>query len=85
MFDTTYLSVIGLVLLGIIFLISGIHKIADPQGTQQYMITMGMTWMATWFYLGAVASQTMERALSVWMQVLNAPLMSQCRLAHSKR
>ena len=55
MFDTTYLSVIGRVFLGVIFLISGIHKIADPQGTQQYMIAMGMTWMTTWFYLGAVA------------------------------
>jgi putative oxidoreductase len=55
MFDITYLSLFGRVFLGIIFLISGIHKIADPQGTQQYMIAMGMTWMTTWFYLGAVA------------------------------
>lgn len=85
MFDTTYLSLFGRVFLGIIFLISGIHKIADPQGTQQYMPAMGMTWMTTWFYLGAVASRTMEPALSVWMQVLTAPLMSQCRLAQTKR
>ncbi len=48
--------VIGRVFLGISFLISGIHKIADHQGTQQYMPAMGMTWMTTWFYLGAVAS-----------------------------
>jgi putative oxidoreductase len=43
------------VLLGLIFLVSGINKIADPQGTQQYMTMMGMTWMTTLFYIGAVA------------------------------
>ena len=37
------------------FLVSGIHKIGDPHGTQQYMIMMGMTWMTTLFYIGAVA------------------------------
>jgi putative oxidoreductase len=54
MFDTAYLSLFGRVLLGLIFLISGTHKIADSQGTQQYMVMMGMTWMTTLFYLGAV-------------------------------
>jgi putative oxidoreductase len=54
MFDTAYLSLIGRVFLGLIFLISAIHKIADPQGTQQYMMAMGMTWMTMLFYLGAV-------------------------------
>ncbi|HKE62441.1 MAG TPA: DoxX family protein [Nitrospira sp.] len=55
MFDTAYLSLIGRLFLGLIFLVSGIHKLADPQGTQQYMTAMGMTWMTMWFYLGAVA------------------------------
>ena len=55
MFDTAYLSLIGRLFLGLIFLVSGIHKIADPQGTQQYMTAMGMTWMTMLFYLGAVA------------------------------
>lgn len=55
MFDTAYLSLIGRLFLGLIFLVSGIHKIADAEGTQQYMIAMGMTWMTMWFYLGAVA------------------------------
>lgn len=50
-----YLPLLGRVLLGLIFLVSGIHKIADPQGTQQYMTLMGMTWMTTLFYIGAVA------------------------------
>jgi putative oxidoreductase len=55
MLDSAYLTLIGRVLLGLIFLVSGINKIADPQGTQQYMTMMGMTWMTTLFYVGAVA------------------------------
>jgi putative oxidoreductase len=55
MLDSAYLTLIGRVLLGLIFLVSGINKIADPQGTQQYMTMMGMTWMTTLFYIGAVA------------------------------
>jgi putative oxidoreductase len=55
MLDSAYLTLIGRVLLGLIFLVSGINKIADPQGTQQYMVMMGMTWMTTLFYIGAVA------------------------------
>jgi putative oxidoreductase len=54
MFDTAYLSLFGRVFLGLIFLISAINKIADPQGTQQYMMAMGITWMTMLFYLGAV-------------------------------
>lgn len=55
MLDSPYLTLIGRVLLGLMFLVSGVHKIADPHGTQQYMIMMGMTWMTTLFYIGAVA------------------------------
>ena len=55
MLDSAYLTLLGRVLLGLIFLISGIHKITDPHGTQQYMIMMGMTRMTTLLYLGAVA------------------------------
>jgi putative oxidoreductase len=51
--NSPYLTLIGRILLGLIFLMSAINKIADPQGTQQYMTMMGMTWM-TLFYLGAV-------------------------------
>ena len=53
--DSAYLTLIGRVLLGLIFLVSGVHKIADPHGTQQYMAMMGMTSMTTLLYLGAVA------------------------------
>ena len=53
--DTAYITLIGRVLLGLIFLMSAINKIADPDGTQQYMTAMGMTSMTTLFYIGAVA------------------------------
>ena len=52
--DHRYTMLIGRILLGTIFLISGIGKIADPQGTQQYMQAMGMTWATTLFYVGAI-------------------------------
>ena len=52
--DHRYTMLIGRILLGAIFLISGIGKIADPQGTQQYMQAMGMTWATTLFYVGAI-------------------------------
>jgi len=55
MLDSPYVTLIGRVLLGLMFLVSGVHKIADPHGTQQYMIMMGMTWMTPFFYIGAVA------------------------------
>ena len=53
--DSDYLTLIGRVLLGLIFLVSALNKIADPRGTQQYMAMMGMTSMTTLFYIGAVA------------------------------
>jgi putative oxidoreductase len=53
--DARYLPLFGRVLLACIFLMSGLNKIMNPQGTQQYMITMGMTWATTFFYLGAIA------------------------------
>ena len=45
---------VGRILIAAIFIMSGIGKIADPQGTQQYMQAMGMTWATTLFYLGAI-------------------------------
>jgi putative oxidoreductase len=48
------LSLIGRILLAAMFLLSGINKIADPQGTQQYMTSMGMTWLTGLFYAGAI-------------------------------
>ena len=45
--DSPHLTLIGRVLLGLIFLVSAVNKISDPQGTQHYMTLMGMTWMTT--------------------------------------
>src|ERR671922_116074 len=47
MLESAYLTLIGRVLLGLIFLMSAVNKLADPQGTQQYMTML--------FYIGAVA------------------------------
>lgn len=52
--DSASLSLVGRILLAVIFLTSGIHKIMDPQGTQQYMAAMGMTWLTGLFYVGAI-------------------------------
>jgi uncharacterized membrane protein YphA (DoxX/SURF4 family) len=48
------LTLIGRVLLAVIFLMPGINTIADSQGTQQYMTAMGMTWLTGLFYVGAI-------------------------------
>jgi putative oxidoreductase len=53
-YDYRYATLVGRILLATIFLMSGFSKIADPQGTQQYMQAMGMTWATTLFYAGAI-------------------------------
>lgn len=52
--QASWLSLIGRILLAAIFLMSGLNKIADPSGTQQYMTAMGMTWLTPLFYVGAI-------------------------------
>jgi putative oxidoreductase len=52
--DHRYATLVGRILIAAIFLMSGIGKIADPQGTQHYMQAMGMTWATTLFYVGAI-------------------------------
>jgi len=52
--DHRYSMLVGRILIAAIFIMSGIGKITDPQGTQQYMQAMGMTWTTTLFYLGAI-------------------------------
>jgi putative oxidoreductase len=54
-YDHRYATLVGRILIAAIFLMSGINKIADPHGTQQYMQAMGMTWGTTLFYVGAIA------------------------------
>ncbi len=53
-YDHPYTTLVGRVLIAAIFLMSGLNKIADPQGTQQYMAAMGMTGATTLLYVGAV-------------------------------
>ena len=55
MIDRPYISLVGRLLLGLIFVMSGFHKVADPGGTQAYMQAMGITWATTLFYLSAIA------------------------------
>jgi putative oxidoreductase len=53
-YDHRYVTLAGRILIAAIFLMSGIGKIADPHGTQQYMQAMGMTWATTFFYVSAI-------------------------------
>jgi len=69
MYDTAYAILIGRVLIGLIFVMSGINKIADPQGTQQYMVGMGITTATTFLYAGAVCLEVvggLSLLLGVW-------------------
>ena len=52
--EAAWVILAGRLLLALMFLISGLNKIADPAGTQQYMAAMGMTVGTTWFYVGAI-------------------------------
>ena len=52
--DPAYATLVGRLLLAVIFLMSGFNKIMKPQDTQQYMAAMGMTWATFLFYLGAI-------------------------------
>ena len=70
--DDRYTTLVGRVLIAAIFLMSGIGKIADPQGTQGYMQAMGMTWATTLFYLGAVVIEVgggLSLLLGYWTRV----------------
>lgn len=66
LYDHPYSTLVGRILLGAIFLLSGINKIADPAGTQGYMVAMGMTWGTMLFYLGAIAIEV-GGGLSLWL------------------
>ena len=52
--QASWIALVGRLLLALMFLVSGLNKIANPQGTQQYMAVMGMTWATTAFYVGAL-------------------------------
>ena len=69
MTEKAYGTLIGRVLIGLIFVMSGVGKIADPQGTQQYMAAMGITTATTFLYAGAVFIELaggLSLLLGVW-------------------
>jgi putative oxidoreductase len=62
---------IGRLLLATIFLMSGLHKIADPAGTQQFMSAMGMPATGL-FLIGAIAFElagAVSLILGYWTRV----------------
>jgi len=72
MIDRSYISLIGRLLLGLIFVMSGFQKVADPGGTQVYMQAMGITWATTLFYLGAIAIELVggvSLVLGLWSRI----------------
>ena len=50
----SYLTLVGRILLGLIFVISGINKILTPDSTQQYMVAHGLNVFTTPLYVGAI-------------------------------
>ncbi len=48
-----YIALLGRILLVLIFVMSGLSKISNPQATQQYMAAMGMP-MPGLFLIGAI-------------------------------
>ena len=73
------LTLIARILLAAMFLMSGLNKISDPQGTQQYMSSMGITWLTALFYVGAIAVEIggslslllgYQAKIGAWMLVL---------------
>jgi putative oxidoreductase len=72
MIARSYISLIGRVLLGLIFVMSGFQKVADPGGTQVFMQAMGITWATTLFYLGAIAIELVggvSLLLGLWSRI----------------
>jgi putative oxidoreductase len=64
-------SAIGRILLATIFLLSGLHKIADPAGTQQFMSAMGMP-APGFFLVGAIVFElagALSLILGYWTRV----------------
>ncbi len=63
-----YASLLGRISMSAIFVMSGLGKIANPQGTQQYMAAMGMP-MTGFFLIGAIILElvgTISLVLGYW-------------------
>ena len=73
------LTLVARILLAAMFLMSGLNKLSEPQGTQQYMSAMGMTWLTGLFYAGAIVVEIggslslllgYQAKIGAWMLVL---------------
>lgn len=72
-----WVALVGRILVVMIFLLSGFNKVMNPQGTMQYMTSMGMTVATTFFYLGAIALEIgggLSLLLGYWTRVGAAAL-----------
>lgn len=49
-----YLTLVGRILVGIIFVMSGVNKILTPDATQQYMASHGLRTLTTVLYIVAI-------------------------------
>ncbi len=49
-----YLSLVGRILIGLIFVMSGINKVLTPEATQQYMASHGLSTLTTVLYIAAI-------------------------------
>src|SRR6266542_3083072 len=70
-------TLLGRILLGAIFVLSGLHKVMDPQGTQQYMAAMGMPW-TPFFLVGAIILELaggISLMLGAWTRIGTAALL----------
>ena len=78
LYDHVAATLLGRVLLGAIFLASGLNKAVNPDATQAYMQAMGMTWATSLWYLAAIVSEIgggLSLILGVWARLGAALLM----------
>lgn len=74
-YDSLFM-LLGRIMLGAIFLISGINKIVNPEATQQYMASMGMS-ATEIFLIGAILVEIgagVSLLLGFWTQIGSAIL-----------
>jgi len=72
-----YISLIGRILLAAIYVISGINKAMNPEGTQQFMASQGMTSMTEFFYFAAVLVEIgagLGLVLGYWTRIASGAL-----------
>jgi putative oxidoreductase len=72
-----YVSLVGRLLLAAIFVLSGINKAMNPEGTQQFMASQGITWMTGFFYFGTVLVEVgagLGLVLGYWTRIASGVL-----------